>query len=172
MIDGNVCCHATGFPLCSGCKVACSQYLLQPLGDSTWQPYVEPSDNNARPLKRDSVFCGTNCMLLLKTDWIRKLYRNIWVGRDHKEHLVPLLCTEQGHQRLDQVLRAPFSLLLNITRDEASTSFLGILFQWLTTLLLIIFFHISSLNFFFFSLIPFHLVLSQQTLLKILFFFL
>jgi len=51
-----------------------------------------------------------------------------------KGHLVQLPCSEQGHLRLSQVLRAPSSLALKVSRDAASATSLGNLCQWLTTL--------------------------------------
>lgn len=52
-----------------------------------------------------------------------------------KDHLVQLPCSEQRHLQLEQVLRTPSSLTLNVSGDEASTSSPGSLFQCLTTLL-------------------------------------
>ena len=40
-----------------------------------------------------------------------------------KGHLVQLPCNEQGHPHLHQVLRAPTSLTLNVSRDGAFTSY-------------------------------------------------
>lgn len=47
-----------------------------------------------------------------------------------EDHLVQLLCNEQGHLQL----RAPSSLILNVSKDGASTTFLGNLCQCLTNL--------------------------------------
>ena len=52
-----------------------------------------------------------------------------------KGHLVHLPCTEQGRLQCHQVLRAPSSLTLSVSRDRASTSSLGNLCQCLTTLI-------------------------------------
>jgi len=48
--------------------------------------------------------------------------------------LVHLPCNEQGYLQLYQVLRAPSSLTLSVSRDGASTTFLGNLSQCLTNL--------------------------------------
>lgn len=57
-----------------------------------------------------------------------------WSGLEGtlNDHLVPLLCREQGHPQLQLVLRAPSSLTVNITRDAAS---LGNFVQCLNTLI-------------------------------------
>ena len=83
-----------------------------------------------------------------------------------KGHLVQLPCNEQGHLQLHQVLRAPSSLTLSVSRNGASTTSLGNLCQCLTTLTVKNFYLISNLNLPSLSLEPFLLVLSQQTLLK------
>ena len=80
-------------------------------------------------------------------------------------HVDQLPYNEQGHPHLSQVLRALFSLTFSVSRDRASTMSLGNLCQCLTILIVKNFF-ISNLNLFSFSLKPFPLVLSQQTLLK------
>ncbi|KAK4810670.1 hypothetical protein QYF61_007470 [Mycteria americana] len=67
-----------------------------------------------------------------------------------------------------RLLRAPSNLTLNVSRDGASTTSLGNLFQCLTTLIVKNFFLKSSLNLPSLSLKPLLLVLSQQALLKIL----
>ena len=51
-----------------------------------------------------------------------------------KGHLVQPPCNEQGHSQVDQVLRAPSSLTLGVTRDGASTTSLSSLLRCLTTL--------------------------------------
>ena len=62
--------------------------------------------------------------------------------------------------------RAPSSLALTVSRNGASTTSLGNLFQCLTTLTIEDFFVISNLNLPSLSLKPFPLFLSTQTLLK------
>jgi len=47
-----------------------------------------------------------------------------------KGHLVQLPRNEQGHLQLHQVLRAPYSLTLGVSRDGASTTCLGNLFYY------------------------------------------
>ena len=66
-----------------------------------------------------------------------------------KGHLVQLSCADQGHLQLDQVLRALSSLTLSVSGDRASTTSLGNLFQYLTTLIGKHFL-ISNLNLLFF----------------------
>ena len=46
-----------------------------------------------------------------------------------KGHLVHLPCTEQGRLQCHQVLRAPSSLTLSVSRDRASITSLGNLCQ-------------------------------------------
>ena len=62
--------------------------------------------------------------------------------------------------------RALFNLILKVSRDGASTTSLGNLFQCLTALTVKDFFLISNLNLPSLSLKAFPLVLSPQTLLK------
>ncbi|KAK4807110.1 hypothetical protein QYF61_018451 [Mycteria americana] len=83
-----------------------------------------------------------------------------------KGHLVQPPCNEQGHLQLDQVAQSPDKLTLTVSRDGASTTSLGNLFQCFTTLIVKNFFLISSLNLPSFSLKPLPLVLSQQALVK------
>ena len=51
-----------------------------------------------------------------------------------KSHLVQLPCNEQGHLQLHQVLRAPSSLILSVSRDGAPITNLVNLCQCFTTL--------------------------------------
>ncbi|KAK4828550.1 hypothetical protein QYF61_027519 [Mycteria americana] len=67
-----------------------------------------------------------------------------------------------------RLLRAPSNLTLNVSRDGASTTSLGNMFQCFTTLILKNVVLISSLNLPSFSLKPLPLLLSQQALLKYL----
>jgi len=73
----------------------------------------------------------------------------------------PLPCNAQGHLQRDQGAQSPPSLTWNVSRDTASATFLGNLFQHLTTL--------TKTNFIFnqnlssFSLKPFPLVLSIES---------
>ena len=52
-----------------------------------------------------------------------------------KDHLAQLRCSEPGHLQLDQVLRAPSSLTLSVSRDGASTIPLDNLCQSFITLI-------------------------------------
>ena len=63
-----------------------------------------------------------------------------------KGHLVQPPCSEHGHPQVDQVLRAPSSLTLGVSRDGASTTSLGNLLQCLITLTVTNFFLTSNLN--------------------------
>ena len=67
--------------------------------------------------------------------WNHRILKSFELEGILKDHLVQLPCTEQGHLHLQQVLSAPSSLTLNISRDRASTTSLGNLFQCLTTLI-------------------------------------
>ena len=42
-----------------------------------------------------------------------------------KGHLVQLPCIEQGYLQLDEVAQSPSSLIFNVSKDRASTTFLG-----------------------------------------------
>jgi len=74
-----------------------------------------------------------------------------------KGHLVQLPCNEQGHTQRDQVVQSP---ALNASRDRASTTSLGNIFQSLT----IFFPYIQPLYLPSLSLKPFPLTLSPQAL--------
>lgn len=67
------------------------------------------------------------------------LHRMIWVGKDLKEHLIPI--------PLPWLFKAPSRLALNTVREGAPPASLGKLFRCFTTLTLKDFFHISNLNF-------------------------
>lgn len=54
-------------------------------------------------------------------------------------HLVQILCNGQGHAQLDQVAQGLFQPQLEVSRDWASTTSLGNLFQCLTTLIVRLF---------------------------------
>ena len=87
--------------------------------------------------------------------------------------LAQLPCNEQGHPQLDQGAQSPVWPDLECLQGWGIHHLSGQSErQCLTTLTLKIFFLISNLNLPSFSLKPFHLVLSQQTLLKSLAFFL
>jgi len=79
------------------------------------------------------------------------------LGGAHKGRLVQFLCNKQGHLQLHQVLRAPSSLTLGVSRDGASTTSLGNLCHCLTTRTVKNFFLISGLKLPSFSVIPFFL---------------
>ena len=81
--------------------------------------------------------------------------RIIGVGRDLYRPSGPIPCIDQGHPQLHQVLRAPSSLTLGVSRDGASITSLGNLSQCLTFLNVKTFFRISSLHLSSFSLKPF-----------------
>jgi len=76
-------------------------------------------------------------------------------------------CSEQGHLQLDQVALSPIQSDVECSRDGASTTSLGNLFQCFTTLIVQNFFHISSSNLPSLSLKPLRLVLLQQALQKV-----
>ena len=60
-----------------------------------------------------------------------------WVERDLKDHQVPIPCHRQCCQPPQLILRlsrVPSNMALNTSRDRASTTSLGSLFQYLTTL--------------------------------------
>ncbi|KAK4818202.1 hypothetical protein QYF61_008586 [Mycteria americana] len=83
-------------------------------------------------------------------------------------HLVQTPCKSRDIFNKIRLLRVPSNLTLNVSRDGASTTSLGNLFQCLPTLIVKNFFLKSSLNLPSLSLKPLILVLSQQALLKIL----
>ena len=86
-----------------------------------------------------------------------------------KDCPVQLPSNEQGHPQLHQVLRALPSLTSGVSRDGASSTSLGNLCHCLTTFIVKNFVLMSNLNLHSFSLNPFPLILSPQTLLKSLF---
>jgi len=49
-----------------------------------------------------------------------RIIESFELERTIKGDPVQLLCNEQGHLQLHQVLRAPFSLTLYVSRDQAS----------------------------------------------------
>ena len=51
-----------------------------------------------------------------------------------KGHLAQLPCNKQGCLQLHKVLRAPSSLTLHVSKDRVSTTSLGNLYQYFTTL--------------------------------------
>ena len=83
-----------------------------------------------------------------------------------KGHLVQLLCNEQEHAQLDQVLGALASLTLSVSRDEVSTTSLDNPCQCLTALAVKDHSLVSILNLPSLNLKPFPLILLPQTLLK------
>lgn len=93
-----------------------------------------------------------------------KIIRSIQLERALKVHPVQFPYNEQRDLQLEQVLRAPSSLTLTVSRDMAFTTSLGDLCQCLTNLIVKNF--ISNLNLPCFSLNPFCLFLSQRILLK------
>jgi len=56
----------------------------------------------------------------------------VWIGRDRKDHLVPMPCYEQGHLPLHQMAKAPSNLALSTSRVGASEASLGSLLHGLT----------------------------------------
>jgi len=74
-------------------------------------------------------------------------------------------CNEEGHLQLGESAQN-LDLTLNVSKDEASTTSLGRLCQYFTTTLVKNVFFISDLNLPSFSLKPFSLILSRQTLLE------
>jgi len=86
-----------------------------------------------------------------------------------KGHTVQLTCNEQGRLQLDQVAHSLVQPALECLQGWGTHTSLHNLFQCLTTLIVKNFFLISYLNLPSFSLKPFPLMLSLQTLLKNLF---
>ena len=73
-------------------------------------------------------------LFLLHSQYWNKLHRIIELLElkdTFKGHLVQLLCSEQGHLELGRLLIAPSSLTLHVSKDGASTTSLGNLFQCL-----------------------------------------
>ncbi|KAK4810857.1 hypothetical protein QYF61_008829 [Mycteria americana] len=97
----------------------------------------------------------------LRADMLQLLLSREAAASHSQRH--PSSCCQRG----DQVAQKS-NLTLNVSRDGASTTSLGNLFQCLTTLTVKDFFLKASLNLPSLSLKPLFLVLSQQALLKIL----
>lgn len=89
----------------------------------------------------------------------RVSYRMVWPGRDIKNHRVPAPAVGKDNFHQTELLRAPFNLALNSSRDGESTAGLDNVCQCLTTPIEKNFLLISNLNLPSFSLDPFPLVL-------------
>ncbi|KAK4829612.1 hypothetical protein QYF61_005739 [Mycteria americana] len=85
-----------------------------------------------------------------------------WGARSHKTQ--DTYCLYLTYQHFQRLLKAPSNLALNTSKDGASTTSLGNLFQCLTTLIGKNFFLISNLNLPSFSLKPLPLALSLHAL--------
>lgn len=83
-----------------------------------------------------------------------------------KGHPVQLPFKERGHLQLNQGAFSSIQLDVNVSMDGTPSSSLGNLFQCSTTFIINSLLFISSLNLPSFSMKPFSLGLSQQTLLK------
>jgi len=70
----------------------------------------------------------------------------VWVGRDLKDHLIPIPLPWAGTLPPDQGAQTPSNLALNTAREWASTASLDNLHQCLTTLILKNFCLIPNLN--------------------------
>ena len=104
------------------------------------------------------------CCLFLMIHVESKNHRIAWVEKDHNDppsFNPPAMCGVTNHQT--RLPRATSSLALNASRDGASTTSLGNLFQCVTTLCVKNFLLISNLNLPCLSLKPFPLVLSLST---------
>jgi len=109
------------------------------------------------------VFQNMCCIFLSKKIKIMESQNCSSLKGPFKGHLVQLSCSEQGQSPLHQVLRAPFSLALSVSRYETYTTSPSNLCQRLTTLIAKNFFLMSSLNLPSFGLKPSPLVLSKQS---------
>ena len=115
--------------------------------------------------------CLFPVMPALEGSWkISQNHRMAWVEKDHNDHRVstPRLCA--NHQRIanhqSRLPRATSSLALDAPSLDAFTTYLGNLFQCITTLWVKNFLLISNLNLLCPSLKPFPLVLSLSTLVN------
>ena len=61
--------------------------------------------------------------------WRCRIIESYELEGTFKSHQAQLLCNKQRHLQIDQVLRAPSSLVLNVSRDGAFTTSLHNLFQ-------------------------------------------
>ena len=96
--------------------------------------------------------------LCVKKNWL--IIESLRLERTFEGYLVyPRPAMSRDIFNSIRLLRAPFNLTLNVSRDGASPIYLGNLCQCFTTL-------ISTLNLLYFSLKPLPLVLSLQGLLK------
>lgn len=104
-------------------------------------------------------------------DWVYQGCFMVWNYMQPQNHRI----IQAGRDLQDYLVQSPWhgqeykescNLSLNTSRDGASTASLSNLFQYLTRLKVNIFFPIIYLNLPFFSLKPFHIVLSLHTLLK------
>jgi len=95
-----------------------------------------------------------------------KIIESFELEGNFKGHLVQLLCSEQGHLQLDQVAQSSVQPDLECLQTWTSMAFLSNLLQCFTTIIVKIFFIISSVNLNSFCLKPSPLALSQRILLK------
>jgi len=89
--------------------------------------------------------------------YIHRIIGSLELKKTLKCHLLQPSCNEQGHLHLEQVLRAPSRLTLNVSRRRSSTTSLGNLCQCLTILIVKNFFLTFNLKLPSFSLNPFPL---------------
>ena len=134
-----------------------------------WGPYTQiPPPCPTSPFSNPSALC----VIFMSARGHRIIesqnHRMAWVEKDHTDHLVstPLLCSGSPTARLGSVPRAASSLALNASRDGASTTSLGNVFQCITALSSKHFLLLSNLNLSCLSLKPFPLVLSLSTLIN------
>ena len=78
--------------------------------------------------------------------WYLRIIESLESEGTPEGHLVQLPCNEQGHRSYIRLPRALSSLALKVSRDGASITALGNLFQCLTVFTVNIFFCISNLN--------------------------
>jgi len=57
--------------------------------------------------------------------WNRRIIESFGLEGTFRGHLAQPPCSEQGYLQLDQVLRAPSNLGLNVSRDGTSIASLG-----------------------------------------------
>ena len=93
-------------------------------------------------------------------------HRTVWVGRDLIGHLVQRPAMGRDTFHYTRLLKVPFNLALNASRQGTSTASLGNLFQCLTTLIVKTLFITSNINQPSFSLKPLPLVLSLHALVQ------
>ena len=131
---------------CNGINLSVSHHLLV----SAFNCVAAPHSHSSVRLYCISME-QASCMLAAAQQWKlisenHRIIESLESEGTSEGHLVQLPCNEQGHRSYIRLPRALSSLALKVSRDGASITALGNLFQCLTVFTVNIFFCISNLN--------------------------